>query len=492
MAKQQTSNTQTSELQVIRLLTEAAKADTVYRDLYLQRASARLTALLPKAEYEQLKVQDTTIENLLAQTRRAVDRQEWTEVQELTARATALRDLLAKKKSEMELAQEVFAAPDVVLDPFSPGFSALFGAGGRSTAGIQEGLVATLTALAKADAEWGDLYTQRQAYFAGLSLLPELHIQQAVGDSANALQQKMQQAAAKGDLALLNRLAGQMLKSSAQPKSEPTAGESRHAPTSQRSAAASATLAKPFPASAIEPARTLGFAHVEIKPEIPTLQKALKEFLDWYTWHPSFPVTELAKEGSMHLRPLVKEALKDVPEAAAVTEPLVEVAAQFSLHPYVNGGGARYFPILVDTEFVLVEDFPEEGLLAAEGGELLSALGLKQRRGLSRMEIETALREQGNQVLHERLGLDPRAFRLVCVPFDVFFRVGRERGWGQQQHWTHIDGYQVMQGSRLRALVGGDVRYGGLLDLCSISPADQREGVVARFAVVHRERLLTR
>jgi hypothetical protein len=490
MAKQQTSNTQASELQVIRRLTEVAKADTVYRDLYLQRASTRLAALLPKTEYEQLKVQDTTIENLLAQSRRAVDRQEWTQVQELTARATALRDLLAKKKSEMELAQEVFAAPDVVIDPFSPGFSTLFGAGGRSTAGRQEELVATLTALAKADPEWGDLYAQRQAYFSGLSLLPELQTQKAVGDSANVLQQKMQQAAAKGDLAALNRLAGEMLKASAKPKSEPTAGESRQAPTPQRSASSSVALAQPFPASAIEPARTLGFAHVEIKPEMPTLQKALKEFLDWYTWHPSFPVTELAKEGSMHLRPLVKEALKDVPEAAEVTEPLVEVAAQFSLHPYVNGGGARYFPVLVDTEFVLVEDFPEEG--AAEGGELLSTLGLKQRRGLSRMEIEAALRQQGNQLLHERLGLDPRAFRLVCVPFDVYLRVGRDRGWGQQQHWTHIDGYQVMQGGRLRALVGGDVRYGGLLDLCSVSPADQREGVMTRFAVVHRERLLTR
>jgi hypothetical protein len=311
-----------------------------------------------------------------------------------------------------------------------------------------------------------------------------------VGDSANVLQQKMQQAAAKGDLAALNQLAGEMLKASAKPKSEQTAGESRQAPALHRSAASSATLAKPFPDSAIEPAQALGPAHVEIKPQNPTLQKTMKEFLDWYTWHPSFPVTELAKEGSMHLRPLVKEALKEVPEAAEVTEPLVETAAQFSLHPYVNGGGARYFPIFVDAEFVLIEDFPEEG--ATEGGELLSALGLKQRRGLSRTEIETALRQQGNQLLHERLGLDPRAFRLVCVPFDVYFRVGRDRGWGQQQHWTHIDGYQVMQGGRLRALVGGDVRYGGLLDLCSISPADQREGVMTRFAVVHRERLLTR
>ncbi|MBI3800434.1 MAG: hypothetical protein HY268_26095, partial [Deltaproteobacteria bacterium] len=49
MAKRRTSESpQALGLQVIRLLTEAAKADTVYRDLYLQRAAERLSALLPK------------------------------------------------------------------------------------------------------------------------------------------------------------------------------------------------------------------------------------------------------------------------------------------------------------------------------------------------------------------------------------------------------------------------------------------------------------
>ena len=80
------------ELQVIRLLTEAAKADTLYRDLYLQRAAERLSALLSNTEYEQLRGQDATIENLLAQTRWAVDWQDWTQVQELTARAPTTSD----------------------------------------------------------------------------------------------------------------------------------------------------------------------------------------------------------------------------------------------------------------------------------------------------------------------------------------------------------------------------------------------------------------
>jgi hypothetical protein len=40
--------------------------------------------------------------------------------------------------------------------------------------------------------------------------------------------------------------------------------------------------------------------------------------------------------------------------------------------------------------------------------------------------------------------------------------------------------------------VGGDVRYGGLADLVSISPNDEREGVMVRFAVVRRARLVAR
>jgi hypothetical protein len=41
----------------------------------------------------------------------------------------------------------------------------------------------------------------------------------------------------------------------------------------------------------------------------------------------------------------------------------------------------------------------------------------------------------------------------------------------------------------LRALVGGNARYGGVADLCSISRGDARENTVVRFAVIRRERL---
>jgi hypothetical protein len=490
MARQKTSESpRPTELQVIQLLTAAATGDTVYRDLYLQRATERLASLLSPAEYKQLSGQKATIENLLAQTRSAIDMQDWTRVQELTARAQGFRRLFEEKQRELALAKDIYEATDVAIDPFSPGFSALFESQGKKVAGLRDELLSTFASLTQADPAWSDLYAQRRTYFTNVSLAAETHTQQVAGDNASDLQQQMKQAAERGDLALVNRLAGEMRKSSTAGKSEQSPSAPPRAQTLRRSAA-SESLAKPFPPTATERAGALGLAAIELKPELPAVRQAVREFIDWYAWHPAFPVSELAKEGSIHLRPLLKEALKEIPEAKELTDPIVEAMAQFSINPYVNGGGGRYFPLVADSEWVLVEDFPEQE--EAPSSPLLSALGFSQRRGLSRKEIETALRQHGGQVLQDRLGLDSREFRLVCIPFDVYLRVGRDRGWGQREQWTHFDGYQVMHGGRLRALVGGDVRYGGLLDLVSISPDDQRESVVTRFAIVRRERFMAR
>src|SRR5262245_21894565 len=354
MAKQRTSETpRTTDLQIIGLLNQAAKTDTVYRDLYLQRAAERLSVLLSTAEYNQLKGQKTTIENLLAQTRSAIDMQDWTRVQELTTRAQGLRRLFEEKQGAMALAKDVYEAADMVVDPFSPGFSALFESGGKNIAALRDELLSTFTSLTQADPDWSDLYAQRRTYFTQLSLSPESRIQQVAGDNASDLQQQMKQAAERGDLELVNRLAGEMRKGSTAGKSEQSPSGPPRVQTLRRSAA-SETLTRPFPPAGIERAGALGLATIEMKPQNLALRQALREFLDWYAWHPAFPVSELAKEGSIHLRPLLKEALKDVPEASELTNPLVEVAAQFSINPYVNGGGGRYFPLVADSEWVLV------------------------------------------------------------------------------------------------------------------------------------------
>ena len=58
------------------------------------------------------------------------------------------------------------------------------------------------------------------------------------------------------------------------------------------------------------------------------------------------------------------------------------------------------------------------------------------------------------------------------------------------QCWTHFDGYLIMADGRLRALAGGDARFGGLYDLLGIGRDYDSDRVVARFAVVCRERMV--
>jgi len=113
----------TADLQLIRDLIKAAEADTVYRDLYLQRAGERLELSLSRAEYERLKAQPATLDQLTQETREAVRRQTWAKVQEFTASATNLCNMLADKQSELKLAEEVYGAAEVVVDPFSSAVS---------------------------------------------------------------------------------------------------------------------------------------------------------------------------------------------------------------------------------------------------------------------------------------------------------------------------------------------------------------------------------
>jgi hypothetical protein len=120
----------------------------------------------------------------------------------------------------------------------------------------------------------------------------------------------------------------------------------------------------------------------------------------------------------------------------------------------------------------------------------VKSLGLPGRRGVPRIAIEQALLTYGARILEKDLGLDPRVFRLVCVPSDVHMRLAEAEGWGQQQGrqslWTHFDGYLIMADGRLRALAGGDVRFGGRYDLVGVGRDYDADRLLARFAVVQR------
>jgi len=243
-------------------------------------------------------------------------------------------------------------------------------------------------------------------------------------------------------------------------------------------------LSAPFTDEVVRRARALGLSVARAEP--PPQSGVLFDYVTTHIWQPSLSDTDVANEGTIRAQALVDES--GFP--SELLGPLKDLVGQFLLNPFINSGGARYIPPF-STETVLVEDFPETQEVPATG-DLLSALGLGRRRALARREIEAALLEHGAAILQERLLLDPVEFRLVCIPLDLYIGLGRDRGWGQQQQWTHFDGFQVLKRGPVRALVGGDVRYGGLSDLVSIQVDDQRDKVVVRFAVIRRARQVAR
>ena len=110
-----------SPLGTVRLLVAAAAGDTMMRDAFLRRARALLQPICAEQRFRSALQERANVERLLAQSRVAVGRQEWDQVEELAGRAAQLRHGLDAEKDALALAEEVYDASPVVLDPFSRG-----------------------------------------------------------------------------------------------------------------------------------------------------------------------------------------------------------------------------------------------------------------------------------------------------------------------------------------------------------------------------------
>jgi hypothetical protein len=186
-----------------------------------------------------------------------------------------------------------------------------------------------------------------------------------------------------------------------------------------------------------------------------------------------------------------KEQIERLDYPSGITDPLKNTIEFFLLNPFITSGGTRYQACFV-IEDLLIEDFPEpEPKQTVPFTGLLSALGLEGRWGLTRIDIENALLKHGPQILEEELALDPEAFRLVAIPPDIYGHLAHGRGWGQQQMWTHFDGYRVREAGKLQALAGGDQRFGGAHNVVAFSPTYTNEKILTRFAVVQKKRMMT-
>lgn len=474
--------------QFVQSLVTAAAADTVYSDLYLRRARELFATVLSAAEYEGLKRVDSDIDEAIAQSRKATMLQDWQQVERLASRVEDLRSHSRDKGEFRELGAAVYDNSLVGIDPFSPGFESVAGCN-KDPAAVRDDLVEQLAILARGDAPLASFYESRRAFFAALTLYStKAAATPSATRSIEELEQLAAQAAQRGDMTQLRFHAQEVL---ARKASEGAAAERKtDTPTaivSRETYRCPVDLSTPFSDDVITRARALGFASARTAP-LPQAAPLLDYVID-RIWQPDLSGTQTEVEGTMRAEAVVTEA-GFPPEVA---EPIKLLVGQFLCNPFVNSGGARYLPNF-SAEAMLIEDFPEDKEAPADNGNtgLLSALGLARRRGLARVEIDDALLAHGAKWLEEALGLDPKEFRLVCIPQELYMRFGRDHDWGRQQQWTHFDGYQVLKNGRRRALVGGDVRYGGLTDLVSIGMTDRREGVLVRFAVIRRARQVAR
>ncbi|MGE5215708.1 MAG: hypothetical protein ACM3SP_01760 [Chloroflexota bacterium] len=466
-------------LKIVGSLVEVAKLDTVYRDVHLRRARQLFSSVLDEAAYRAIGTTEKEIDDCMRRSRSAVLHRDWAQAAELSAKIEDLRQRVAKMGNLASIGKEVYEADVVAFEPFSPGKHL----GPRAQAGqaeAREQVINTLASLAKLDAASSGFYEKRRSYFAALEVKGEGASQKDVKQDRVRAEQLALEAAERGDVATLQRLAKE-LRDWKESGGAAASGTAAAMPSCYQ---CPVDLAVPFPPKAIEQARTLGLVEVRTAPfaELAKVREILYTHVDQPI--PSDP--DMEREGVLRARAMVENEL---PAELDTEDPQV-LAGQFIQQIFLNSAGARYLPPL-SAETVLLEDFAENESADAPS-KLLAALRLAQRSGRSRTEIESALLRFGPEILGDTLGLDPLEFRLVCIPYDLYTRFGHDRGFGKWPHWTHFDGYQVMGGNRLRALVGGDGRFGGLYDLVSISPTDARDGVYARFAIVRRARMTLR
>jgi hypothetical protein len=454
----------------IATLIETGNVDTVYRDVYLDRARAVMAPVLSAEEFHQLEQQRAALAALPPTIARVLDKQNWSLVKELSQRAQQLTHTITEKSALLETARSVYDIRDVRLDPFSPGLQPFTGIATQHLPTLRTNALKLLETLQRADAPWHDFYAARRAAFQALPVTAGDAPEAGAPTSALGVRDAAAEALKAGDMKRLAELADALIaaEASSGPASSPAARVAS-APTP----AASDPQVQPLTHSAetLARARELGLASRHLEPRLDL------ESLRRYAWT---PLSDEVREGAAGQVPLPAEVLGDLREGVAM----------FVIHPLVNSGGARYLPRLVD-EDVLVEDFPE----ATDGqpppaSELVQRLRLPSRRGLPRIAIEQALLTHGARILEKDLGLDPRLFRLVCIPSDVYVRLGQAEGWGGQPFLTHFDGYLVMRDGRLRALAGGDVRFGGPYHINAVGRSYDTDRMVARFAVVQRARMV--
>ena len=460
-------------LTVVGQLVEMGKLDTLFRDMYLQRARTLLAPMFSRGSYLRLKENTAQIPWLEQQLRASVERSDWKRCTDLTVRLRDVRTAVEGSAPFAKLAETIYErAADVSIDVFSSGLNVLVGVPAENVLSLRADTLNLLLRLERTDAEKKDFYSRRISDFKQLSIAAnasETTKQERV--DAGQLQQAALSALDAGDLAKLD----QILASFSQ--QQPATTQKQEETVDLKPATATELgddLLYNFTEETLAAARELGLTPVR------TQSRRQFAYLLPHGWQPSFRKDEVKKWS--------QEKLSRLTFPADTTDGAREAIDFYLLNPFINSGGTRYRVCLV-AEDLLLEDFPEPDINVDLPSKLLDRLKLNTRWGNSRVEIEDALLEHGHEVLHD-LQLDPELFRLTVIPADLYTHLGPQHGWGQKEMWTHFDGYRVLEGGKLQALAGGDKRFGGSHDVVSFSPDYSSGKVMSRFAVVQRRRMM--
>jgi hypothetical protein len=113
-------------------LIDTGNVDTVYRDVYLQRARTLLGGAISVEEFRRIEQQEAELTTLPLMIGRALEKADWPRVKELGERGDELRQAVQGRRADVETARGVYAVTDVRLDPFSPGLQPFVRLGARS------------------------------------------------------------------------------------------------------------------------------------------------------------------------------------------------------------------------------------------------------------------------------------------------------------------------------------------------------------------------
>lgn len=452
--------------EVAAALLRAADRDTEYRDRYLRRAVALLRPVMPPERLGQIRDTARRLHAAEAEIEHAVLVEDWERVARLARIVESGERQRGAEAPLRAVAEQVYAALGA---PAGPEAIPAFSYSGKGVAGMQDAIRTVLDALGVL--EHADV--ERRSFYAARHRVLERTLAAAESDDAAIVP-----AATRRTEALDALHAGRwdtLVRIAAHTRAPHGASSSAAGECDCAALAAIApSLDLPFEVGAAAERLGLRVVHLDARLDLSAYLACR------CTRTPRFADTELTPETRAPI-PTVCHCHDSCPDLSGDLRDTLDLLKH---GVFATSLGTRYLPAF-QPESLLVEAFPDD---AAGEGALPARLGLGRREELSRREIEAAIGWHGAEVLDD-LGLDPLEYVLTLVPFDAYLRLSPALQWGRRAAWTHFDGYQVLHGWRVRALVGGHSRYGGPSDLCSLSRMHEHAGVLARFAVVRRQRL---